>query len=93
MNILKTIESYDLKKQIYGIEYEETAFWLSTTNMLIHGDWNTNIVSFLVKTKIIIYERFKSYLFLSSLRSLLIGKYNWHKIKKNMPTFGKFDII
>ena len=32
------------KKQIYGIEYEETAFWLSTTNMLIHGDWNTNIV-------------------------------------------------
>ena len=32
------------KKQIYGIEYEETAFWLSTTNMLIHGDWNSNIV-------------------------------------------------
>jgi len=32
------------KKQIYGIEYEETAFWLSTTNMLIHGDGNSNIV-------------------------------------------------
>ena len=31
-------------KQIYGIEYEETAFGLSTTNMLIHGDGNSNIV-------------------------------------------------
>lgn len=30
--------------QIYGIEYEETAFGLSTTNMLIHGDGNSNIV-------------------------------------------------
>ena len=29
--------------QIYGIEYEETAFGLSTTNMLIHGDGNSNI--------------------------------------------------
>jgi len=32
------------KKQIYGIEYEETAFGLSTTNMLIHSDGNSNIV-------------------------------------------------
>lgn len=32
------------KEQIYGIEYEETAFGLSTTNMLIHGDGNSNIV-------------------------------------------------
>lgn len=32
------------QKQIYGIEYEETAFGLSTTNMLIHGDGNSNIV-------------------------------------------------
>jgi len=32
------------KKQIYGIEFEETAFGLSTTNMLIHGDGNSNIV-------------------------------------------------
>ena len=32
------------KKQIFGIEYEETAFGLSTTNMLIHGDGNSNIV-------------------------------------------------
>ncbi|HHX55303.1 MAG TPA: N-6 DNA methylase, partial [Clostridiales bacterium] len=32
------------KEQIYGIEYEDTAFGLSTTNMLIHGDGNTNIV-------------------------------------------------
>ncbi len=29
--------------QIYGIEKEETAFGLSTTNMLIHGDGNSNI--------------------------------------------------
>ena len=32
------------QKQIYGIEHEETAFGLSTTNMLIHGDGNSNIV-------------------------------------------------
>jgi len=32
------------KQQIYGIEYEETAFGLATTNMLIHGDGNSNIV-------------------------------------------------
>lgn len=29
--------------QIYGIEYEEAAFGLATTNMLIHGDGNSNI--------------------------------------------------
>ena len=33
------------KEQIYWMECEETAFWLSTTNMLIHGDWNSNIVN------------------------------------------------
>lgn len=32
------------KKQIYGIEYEETAFGLATTNMLIHSDGNSNII-------------------------------------------------
>ncbi|MCL2087694.1 MAG: N-6 DNA methylase [Oscillospiraceae bacterium] len=32
------------KKQIFGIEYEETAFGLATTNMLIHSDGNSNIV-------------------------------------------------
>lgn len=32
------------KHQIFGIEYEETAFGLSTTNMLIHSDGNSNIV-------------------------------------------------
>ena len=31
------------KKNIYGIEYEENAFGLSTTNMLIHSDGNSNI--------------------------------------------------
>ena len=29
---------------IFGIEYEDVAFGLSTTNMLIHGDGNSNIV-------------------------------------------------
>lgn len=33
-----------MKKQIYGIESDETAFGLSTTNMLIHGDGNSNII-------------------------------------------------
>lgn len=32
------------KHNIYGIEYEEGAFGLSTTNMLIHGDGNSNIM-------------------------------------------------
>ncbi|HDR1923781.1 TPA: N-6 DNA methylase [Pasteurella multocida] len=32
------------KNNIYGIEYEETAFGLATTNMLIHGDGNSNIL-------------------------------------------------
>lgn len=32
------------KEHIYGIEFDETAFGLSTTNMLIHGDGNSNIV-------------------------------------------------
>lgn len=32
------------KNQIFGIEYDETAFGLSTTNMLIHGDGNSNII-------------------------------------------------
>lgn len=32
------------KKHVYGIEYEEGAFGLSTTNMLIHGDGNSNII-------------------------------------------------
>ena len=33
------------KEHIYGIEIEEKAFGLSTTNMLIHGDGNSNIVN------------------------------------------------
>lgn len=33
-----------VKEQIYGIEIEEKAFGLSTTNMLIHGDGNSNIL-------------------------------------------------
>ena len=30
-------------EQIYGIEYDEKVFGLATTNMLIHGDGNSNI--------------------------------------------------
>lgn len=45
MDDCSTIEEQDLvkKRQIYGIEYDETAFGLSTTNMLIHSDGNSNI--------------------------------------------------
>lgn len=32
------------KTQIYGIEYEDGAFGLSSTNMLIHGDGNSNVI-------------------------------------------------
>lgn len=32
------------KHQIYGIEYEEGAFGLASTNMLIHGDGNSNVI-------------------------------------------------
>ena len=32
------------KSQIFGIEYEDGAFGLSSTNMLIHGDGNSNII-------------------------------------------------
>lgn len=31
------------KENIYGIEYEDTAFGLATTNMLLHGDGNSNV--------------------------------------------------
>ncbi len=31
------------KNNIFGIEFEETAFGLATTNMLIHGDGNSNV--------------------------------------------------
>ncbi len=38
-------ERIEVKKHhIYGIEAEEKAFGLSTTNMLIHGDGNSNVV-------------------------------------------------
>lgn len=38
-------ERTDVKQsQIFGIEYEEGAFGLASTNMLIHGDGNSNIV-------------------------------------------------
>lgn len=32
------------RSQIYGIEFEDGAFGLSSTNMLIHGDGNSNVV-------------------------------------------------
>lgn len=33
------------KEQVFGIEIEEKAFGLATTNMLIHGDGNSNIIN------------------------------------------------
>ncbi len=41
----ETDRTHVKKEQIFGIEYDETAFGLSTTNMLIHGDGNSNIVN------------------------------------------------
>ncbi|MFV0424774.1 MAG: class I SAM-dependent DNA methyltransferase [Bacilli bacterium] len=39
-------EREDVKQnQIFGIEYEEGAFGLASTNMLIHGDGNSNVVN------------------------------------------------
>ncbi len=32
------------RNQIFGIEYEENAFGLASTNMLIHGDGNSNVI-------------------------------------------------
>lgn len=38
-------ERDDVKRdQIFGIEYEEGAYGLSSTNMLIHGDGNSNVI-------------------------------------------------
>ncbi len=39
----KKTKRENIKKNIYGVEIEEVAFGLSTTNMLIHGDGNSNI--------------------------------------------------
>lgn len=48
----ESMDDCDTKKEkdeikaghIFGIEYEDVAFGLSTTNMLIHGDGNSNII-------------------------------------------------
>ena len=38
-------EEDDVKKRhIYGVEYDELVYGLATTNMLIHGDGNSNII-------------------------------------------------
>ena len=39
----KSLQQEVKEKHIYGIEVEEKAFGLSVTNMLIHGDGNSNI--------------------------------------------------
>lgn len=39
----KALQEIVKKEHIYGIENEEKAYGLSTTNMLIHGDGNSNI--------------------------------------------------
>ncbi|CEP85342.1 HsdM family class I SAM-dependent methyltransferase [Paraclostridium sordellii] len=39
-------EQENIKKhQIFGIEYDESIYGLATTNMLIHGDGNSNIIN------------------------------------------------
>ena len=39
------VEREEVKRnQIFGIEYEDGAFGLSSTNMLIHGDGNSNVI-------------------------------------------------
>ena len=45
LNDCKTEEQRNIvkKEHIYGIEAEKKAFGLSTTNMLIHGDGNSNV--------------------------------------------------
>jgi hypothetical protein len=40
----KKLKEIVTKLHIYGIENEEKAFGLATTNMLIHGDGNSNII-------------------------------------------------
>ncbi len=40
---IKALQKKVKEKNIYGIEVEEKAFGLSVTNMLIHGDGNSNI--------------------------------------------------
>lgn len=42
-----TAEEQDIvkKQQIYGIEFDENVYGLATTNMLIHGDGNSNIIN------------------------------------------------
>lgn len=39
----KELQNIVKKEHIYGIEVEEKAYGLATTNMLIHGDGNSNI--------------------------------------------------
>lgn len=45
LNKCETNEERDgvMKKQIFGIEFDENVYGLATTNMLIHGDGNSNI--------------------------------------------------
>ncbi|MBO4739231.1 MAG: N-6 DNA methylase, partial [Bacteroidales bacterium] len=45
LNDCETKEERDAikKQQIYGIEFDKNVYGLSTTNMLIHGDGNSNI--------------------------------------------------
>ncbi|WP_025088096.1 HsdM family class I SAM-dependent methyltransferase [Ligilactobacillus apodemi] len=40
----ETERNHVKKGQIYGIEYEEGAYGLASTNMLIHGDGNSNVI-------------------------------------------------
>ena len=41
--ILGKVMTFHIGEQIYGIEFDESVYGLATTNMLIHGDGNSNI--------------------------------------------------
>lgn len=81
--------------QIYGIEYEDGAFGLASTNMLIHGDGNSNIIQgnmfnkekFIKEAKINIvlmnppYNATKKHCLLSYTKK-------WNTTQKTDPTKG-----
>ena len=83
------------KDNIYGIEYEESAFGLSTTNMLIHSDGNSNIIQgscfdkgdFIENAKINVVLMNPPY---NAQRRYCLSEYvkNWSKKSKEDPSQG-----
>lgn len=83
------------RKNIFGIEFEETAFGLATTNMLIHGDGNSNVKqgscfdlkSFIEESGINVVLMNPPY---NAQRKHCLGSYvkNWSKDTKQDPSQG-----